>query len=119
MKNKYTILITPSVFYILFAIGTDKKHGYEIMKYVKEISNGKILIGPGTLYGSIKRMLSDGLIEEAGEEIDPSINKRRHYYRLTNFGKKCLSSELQRYSEILNYAKKQKLLTQFLTNWSI
>ena len=114
MKNKYTILITPSVFYILFVIGADKKHGYEIMKSVREISNGKILMGPGTLYGSIKRMLSDGLIKEEGDKIDPSINEKRRYYSLTDFGKKCLSSELQRYSEILDYAKNQKIFGQVI-----
>lgn len=119
MKNKYTVLITPSVFYILFVIGADKKHGYEIINGVKEISNGKISMSPGTLYGSIKRMLYDGLIKEAGEEIDPTINERRRYYCLTDFGKSCLSSELQRHLEILDYAKKQKLITQVDPNLSI
>ena len=70
--------LTPAVFYILFSLATGEKHGYEIMKQVKQDTQGKIKMGNGTLYGSMKRMLADGLIEDAGDKVDPD-NERRKY----------------------------------------
>src|ERR1700738_1263578 len=77
--------LTPAVFSILFSLAAGEKHGYEIMKQVRQDTQGKIKMGNGTLYGSIKRMLADGLIEDAGEKVD-SDNERRKYYRLTGLG---------------------------------
>ncbi|HEY0754132.1 MAG TPA: PadR family transcriptional regulator [Ktedonobacteraceae bacterium] len=77
MKTNKTTLtpLTPAVFCILLALASGEKHGYEIM-------------GSGTLYGSIKRMLADQLIEEAGERSEPTHeDERRRYYRLTALGR--------------------------------
>jgi DNA-binding PadR family transcriptional regulator len=112
MKQKqYRQTLTPSVFYILLALSLKERHGYEIMKQVEYDSEGKIEMGPGTLYGSIKRMITDRLIEEAYERPDPqSDDERRKYYRLTEFGKKQLLKELNRYENALKLARKRNLI---------
>src|SRR5215472_13147151 len=69
--------LTPAVFYILLALAGGDKHGYEIMKQVKLDSQGQVKMGTGTLYGSLKRMLADGLVEEAGERPDPALDDER------------------------------------------
>ncbi len=101
--------LTPAVFYILFSLATGEKHGYEIMKQVRQDTQGKIKMGNGTLYGSMKRMLADGLIEDAGDKIDPD-NERRKYYRLTEFGKQVLHAEMQRYLEAVLLMQKRQLI---------
>lgn len=104
-------ILTPSVFYILLALSDKERHGYEIMKQVKYDSDGKIEMGPGTLYGSIKRMIVDRLIEEAYERPDPEFDdERRRYYRLTEFGRKQLSMELNRYGNAIRLAREKNLL---------
>src|SRR5690242_20462441 len=96
--NNPLIPLTPAVFYILIALATGEKHGYEIMKQVKQDSSAHVKMGTGTLYGSLKRMLANSLIEEAGERPDPDLDdERRHYYRLTALGRQALGEELRRY----------------------
>ncbi len=101
--------LTPAVFYILFSLATGEKHGYEIMKQVKQDTQGKITMGNGTLYGSIKRLLADGLIEDAGEQIDPD-KERRKYYRLTAHGRQVLGAEMQRYVETVRLMQARQLI---------
>ena len=66
-------------------------------------------MGNGTLYGSMKRMLADGLIEDAGDKVDPD-NERRKYYRLTEFGRKALHAEMQRYLETVLLIQQRQLI---------
>lgn len=112
MKQKqYRQTLTPSVFYILLALCDKERHGYEIMKQAEHDSDGKIEMGPGTLYGNIKRMLADGLIEEAYERPDPmNDDERRKYYQLTELGRKQLSMELERYNNAIKLARRKNLL---------
>lgn len=90
--------LTPAVFHILLSLATGEKHGYEIMKQVRQDTGGKVKMGNGTLYGSLKRMLEDRLIEEAGEKVGAD-EERRKYYRLTGQGRTVLDAEVQRYLE--------------------
>ncbi len=115
MKTIKTLTpLTPAVFYILLALVSGEKHGYEIMKQVKHDSHGQVKMGSGTLYGSIKRMLADKLIEEAGERPDPAHDyERRRYYRLTELGRRAFTTELQRYSDVVSLAQQRSLLPQF------
>lgn len=101
--------LTPAVFYILFSLAEGERHGYEIMKQVRQNTQGKIKMGNGTLYGSIKRMLSDELIEDAGDKLD-SDNERRKYYRLTDLRRKVLQVEMQRYLEIVFLMQERQLI---------
>ena len=96
--------ISQSEFYILLSLAIKSRHGYEIMKQVKEDSGKKVLLGPGTLYGSIKRMLQSKLIEEVAGD-----NPRRKYYALTENGKTSVGSELQRYNDAVELAKRNNV----------
>ena len=71
-------------------------------------------MGTGTLYGSLKRMLGDGLIEEAGERPDPALDdERRRYYRLTELGYQAFNAELRRHSDVVMLARQRRLLPDF------
>ena len=75
--------LTPTVLNILLTLADRERHGYGIMREVEERSGGEVRPGPGTLHGSIKRMLADGLIEESDERPDPEMDgQRRRYYRV-------------------------------------
>jgi DNA-binding PadR family transcriptional regulator len=100
--------LTPPIFYIMLSLANKERHGYDIMKQVESDSQGKIKLGPGTLYGAIKRMLEEKLIIEI-----VSVNARRKYYKLTEKGSSMFSSELQRYNEAIAFAKKKNLFAKF------
>jgi DNA-binding PadR family transcriptional regulator len=97
--------LPPSVFHILLALGAEEQHGYAIMRRVEEITDGSVSMGPGTLYGSIKRMLADGLIEETEERPDPELDdERRRYYRVTADGVRARAAETARMETLLRNA---------------
>lgn len=106
MKEPGAFLPLPSAtLHILVALTTGEKHGYAIMGEVDALSDGAVRMGPGTLYGSIKRMLADGLIEEAAERPDPELDdQRRRYYRLTGLGERVCASELRRLEALVRRA---------------
>ncbi len=89
--------LTPPVFHILLALAGEERHGYGIMQDVSEQTEGALQLGPGTLYGCLKRMLAAGLVEESEERPDPALDdERRRYYRMTAFGKRVVRAEAQR-----------------------
>ena len=103
--------LTPAVLHILLALSTKELHGYGIMKQTQEDSQGKVKMGPGTLYGSLGRMIDAGLIRESDKKIDPELDdERRVYYALTGLGRKALAAELQRYDEVVALARRKTLL---------
>lgn len=103
--------LSPAVFNILLALADDERHGYGIMQEVKERTEGRVQLGPGTLYGAIKRLLEKKLIAEVGERADPSLNdERRRYYRLTSFGVKVLTAEATRLDSLVKQARGKNLL---------
>ena len=103
--------LTPAVFHILLALADGERHGYAIMRGVAQQTEGCIRMGPGTLYGTVKRMLADGLIEEADERPDPALDdERRRYYRLTDFGVKVASAEVRRMSSLVKTARGKQLI---------
>ena len=102
--------LTPAVLHILLTLSTQERHGYGIMKQVEADSQGKVNMGPGTLYGSIGRMIKTGLICENDKKIDPEMDdERRIYYKITGLGQKALAAELERYSEVVAVAKQKQL----------
>jgi DNA-binding PadR family transcriptional regulator len=104
--------LTPAMFHILLALADKERHGYDIMREVDERSEGEMRLGPGTLYGSIKRMLNDGLIEELDERPDPELDdERRRYYRLTDFGHRLAVAEAKRLERLVKSARSKKLLS--------
>lgn len=103
--------LTPAVLHILLALSTEERHGYGIMKQVESESQGKVKMGPGTLYGSVRRMIEAGLICESDRKIDPKLDdERRVYYTITALGRKTLAAELQRYREVVAVARRKSLL---------
>jgi DNA-binding PadR family transcriptional regulator len=102
--------LTPAVFHILLALSNGERHGYGIMKQVEADSQGKVSMGAGTLYGSLKRMLDAGLVKESDKRVDPEMDdERRIYYQLTGAGRKALAVELERYKHLVGLAHKRKL----------
>ena len=104
--------LTPAMFHILLALADRDLHGYEIMREVAERTEGKVRLGPGTLYGSIKRMLNDDWIEELDERPDPELDdERRRYYRLSKFGRRVAVAEAERLAQLVKVARTKKLLS--------
>jgi DNA-binding PadR family transcriptional regulator len=104
--------LTPAVYHILLALADGEKYGYAIMQDVETQTEGQIKMGPGTLYGSIKRMLAGGLIEEADERPDPELDdERRRYYRLTGLGKTAVVAESERLARVVKVAYQKRVLT--------
>jgi DNA-binding PadR family transcriptional regulator len=102
--------LTPAVFHILLALSTGERHGYGIMKQVEADSQGNVRMGAGTLYGSLKRMLDSGLVQESDKRVDPQMDdERRIYYQITGVGQKALQAELDRYKHIVTVAKERNL----------
>jgi DNA-binding PadR family transcriptional regulator len=106
------VSLSPPEFQILLALADGEKHGYAIMQEVGTRSAGRTRLGPGTLYGAIKRMLGSGLIEEAEERLDPKLDdQRRRYYRLTDAGRRLAVAEAERLVELVREAHDKRLLT--------
>ncbi|RPJ25366.1 MAG: PadR family transcriptional regulator [Chloroflexi bacterium] len=102
--------LTPAVFHILLALSSGERHGYGIMKQVDADSQGQVTMGPGTLYGSLKRMLDAGLVKESDKRVDPEMDdQRRIYYQITGMGAQALAAELERYQRIVTIAQQRKL----------
>ena len=101
--------LTPAIHHILLALADEERHGYGIMLEVARVTGGTRM-GPGTLYGTLKRLLVSGLIQEAEERPDPELDdERRRYYRLTRLGREVLRAESSRIHVLLRAAKAKKV----------
>ena len=102
--------LTPAVLHILLALSSGERHGYGIMKQVESESQGKVKMGPGTLYGSLGRMIEAGLIRESDKKVDPELDdERRVYYQIKRLGRTALAAELERYREVVAVARRKQL----------
>lgn len=107
-QSEDSLPLTPAVYHILLALYDGAKHGYAISQEVEAVTNGSIKMGSGTLYGSIKRMLRDGLIEEAVELADGE----RRYYRLTPYGQNVTIDESLRLARLVQIAQNKHALQE-------
>ena len=99
-----------SSFHVLLVLAEDERHGYAIMREVERISDGAVRMGPGTLYGTIKRLLEMGLVEESGERPDPELDdERRRYYRITGLGERVVTAEVRRLSSMIERSVLRRL----------
>jgi DNA-binding PadR family transcriptional regulator len=106
--------LTPAVFHILLALADGDKHGYAIMQEVEARTGGAMRMGPGTLYGSIQRMLKDGLVIEVQKRVEPVHGEeRRRYYHLTDFGSRVLHAEARRLEQLVHMAQSKRVLPDF------
>ncbi|UCG87681.1 MAG: helix-turn-helix transcriptional regulator [Gemmatimonadota bacterium] len=107
------IPLTPRVFHILLALVDEEQHGYRIMKEVEQRSQGKVRIGPGTLYEAIQRLVRNGMIEESSERPDDEMDdQRRRYYRLTDLGRAVLRAEADRLADLVGFARSKDLVDE-------
>ena len=98
--------LTPPVFHILLALADEERHGYGIMQDVARQTNDALQLGPGTLYGCLKRMLGAGLVEESDERPDLELDdERRRYYRMTALGRDTVRAEASRLAGAVSAAK--------------
>jgi len=98
--------LSQAVFQILVALADQDRHGYAIMQDVAARTNGSLKLSPGTLYGSIKRMLEDGLIVEVDARPGPDEDdERRRYYRITQSGRDIAQAEADRLTVLLRQAR--------------
>ena len=110
MKTKEDSPLTPAVLHILLALSTEERHGYGIMKQVERESQGKVKMGPGTLYGSLGRMMEADLIRESDKKVDPAMDdERRIYYTLTGLGRRALEAEVDRYRDVVAVAQEKRI----------
>ena len=92
--------------HILLALATGDKHGYAIMREVEDLTNGAVTMGPGTLYGTVKKLLKSELIEESDERPDPELDdQRRRYYRISGLGRRVLDAEVNRMEQLAHAAR--------------
>ena len=109
--------LSPPVFHILMALVDEERHGYGIMQEVKYRTDGQVHLVPGTLYGAIKRLLKQNLIEETDERPDPELNdERRRYYRLTELGERAVSAEAERLARLVRQAQYKNVLPDWSPN---
>jgi DNA-binding PadR family transcriptional regulator len=101
--------LAPAFLHILIALGEGERHGYSIMQDVAERTDGRVRMSPGTLYGSIKRMLTDGLIEELTTGA-AGADERRRFYRITKFGRRVAAAEAERLQALLSQARESGLV---------
>jgi DNA-binding PadR family transcriptional regulator len=104
--------LTPAVLHILLALADGEQHGYAIAQAVEELTSGTVRMGPGTLYGSIGRMVANGLIEEAAVRTRSRSgdDPRRRFYRLTTLGRRVLESETDRLARVVALARAKNVL---------
>ncbi len=104
--------LSPPVFYILLAVADQERHGYAIMQEVERRTEAKVRLLPGSLYSTIKRMLSSSLIEECEGSIPPeSDDERRRYYRITKYGREIAAAEADRMATLIRIARDKRLHT--------
>jgi DNA-binding PadR family transcriptional regulator len=102
--------LTPAIHHILLALVDEERHGYGVMLEVARLTAGGTRMGPGTLYGTLKRLLGSGLVEEADERRDPALDdERRRYYRITATGRAVLRAETSRLSVLVSAARAKKV----------
>jgi DNA-binding PadR family transcriptional regulator len=101
--------LSPPVYHVLLALGDEAMHGYAIMQAFNDKTGGEDALLPGTLYATIARMVEAGLIAELAEPPDESSDRRRRYYRVTDFGRRVAMAESERLGRLLDVARSQRL----------
>ena len=103
--------LTPVVMHILLALVDRDRHGLGIAEHVQQFSGGRVVLGPGTLYGAIKRLLDWGLLEDRQEgPKDDSADPRRRYYRLTPLGRRALELETRELAHVIAVARVKRVI---------
>ena len=111
MPKRKLVPLPSAAFQILLALAGEDLHGYGIMRHAAEQTDGRMRLGPGTLYSSIRTLLDAKLVEETEPREDARLgHERRRYYRLTSTGRKLARSEAERLADLLRVARSRKIL---------
>jgi DNA-binding PadR family transcriptional regulator len=116
-QNKYPVdqflPLSLPVFHLLLSLAEGERHGYALKRSILQRTNGKLNLGSGALYGSINKMLTEGLIEESDERPDPHLDdERRRYYRITALGKRVMEAETIRLRDLVRLAESRLKLPE-------
>lgn len=103
MDIQENLPLTEQTFYILLSLAPGHKHGYAIMKDVESLSEGRVVLGTGTLYGALKRILDQGWVERI--EVESSDQRERKAYQLTEIGKRIVAAETKRLQSLASLAQ--------------
>ncbi len=103
--------MTPKAHLVLLAVSDRARHGYAIVQQVLDLSDGEVRLGAGTLYGLLDRLLKDGLIAAAGEEVVDG--RLRRYYRITEQGSVAAAAETARLAALARRARAVQRRTAF------
>jgi DNA-binding PadR family transcriptional regulator len=107
MKIPTTSPLTEATFFILLSLAPAPKHGYAIMKEVRELSNERIKFSTGTLYGAIRRLLEQGWIKRVADPVPNPTDRERKAYALTDKGRKVVNEEVERLKSLLMTAQQR------------
>ncbi|HEY8998776.1 MAG TPA: PadR family transcriptional regulator [Candidatus Saccharimonadales bacterium] len=102
-------------FSILLALSLKQRHGYELMQQIEDDSQGRIKLGPGALYGAIRQLHDENLIEEVPPELE---HDRRRYYRITENGRARLGTQLQYFEASVSLAKERQIFSEALRRYA-
>jgi len=98
--------LAPATLHILLSLAGEKMYGYAIMQEVAHQSEGRVKLGPGTLYDNLQRLMKAGLVEEVAGKASEDHSRRR-YYRLSGMGRGVLAAEIDRLREVVDHAEAQ------------
>ena len=100
--------LTPAVVHVLLALAGGERHGYGIAKDVRRLTNDALRLGPGTIYGTLQRLMEAGWVEEVPAPV-AATDERRRYYRLTRTGREALKAEVDRLGALLDVARAHRI----------
>jgi DNA-binding PadR family transcriptional regulator len=107
LKLRSDLPLTEATFFILLSLAPTPKHGYAIMKEVRELSNGRVKFSTGTLYGAIRRLLEQGWIKRVADPEPNPTDRKRKAYALTDKGRKVVNAEVERLKSLLSTAEQR------------
>jgi DNA-binding PadR family transcriptional regulator len=98
--------LTPLLLHILVTLADGERHGYAIMREIRSRTNAALNPKAGSFYLAIRKLLSEGAIEESSERPDPRLDdKRRRYYRITDLGRRAATEEVERLREVIRFIR--------------
>ena len=100
--------LTPVVVHVLLSLAGGDRHGYAILKDVQRQSGSRLRFGPGTIYGTLQRLMEAGWVEEAAAPTRDT-DERRRYYRITRSGREALGDEVDRLGALLDVARAHRI----------
>ena len=101
--------LTPAVMHVLLSLARGDRHGYAILKDVARQAQNRLRLGPGTIYGTLQRLMETGWVEET-DGPTRVVDERRRYYRLTRSGREALTGEVERLDSLVRAARAQRIV---------